>query len=41
MLTLKMILENHDDVVRRLGKKHFKDAETMINKVIEIDKIRR
>lgn len=41
MLTLKMILENRDEVVRRLGKKHFKDAATMIDKVIGIDKVRR
>lgn len=36
-----MILENRDEVVRRLGKKHFKDAATMIDKVIGIDKVRR
>ncbi len=41
MLTLKCILENRDEVVRRLGKKHFAPAAEMIDKVIEIDKVRR
>lgn len=41
MLTLKTILENRDEVVRRLGRKHFAAAGEMIDKVIEIDKIRR
>lgn len=41
MLTLKTILENRDEVVRRLGRKHFAGAGEMIDKVIEIDKIRR
>ena len=41
MLTLKTILENRDEVVRRLGKKHFKDADQIIDRVIEIDRIRR
>lgn len=41
MLTLKSILENRDEVVRRLGKKHFAAAAEMIDKVIDIDKVRR
>ena len=35
MLTLKMITENRDEVVRRLGKKHFAPAAEMIDRVIE------
>lgn len=41
MLTLKTILENRDDVIRRLERKHFAAASEMIDKVIDIDKIRR
>ena len=41
MLTLKMITENRDEVVRRLGKKHFAPAAEMIDKVIELDVERR
>lgn len=41
MLTLKGILENRDEVVRRLGKKHFAAAAEMIDKVIDTDKVRR
>ena len=41
MLTLKMITENRDEVVRRLGKKHFAPAAEMIDKVIELDVDRR
>lgn len=41
MLTLKMITENRDEVVRRLGKKHFAPAAKMIDKVIELDVERR
>lgn len=41
MLTLKMITENRDEVVRRLGKKHFAPAAEMIDKVIKLDVERR
>ncbi|MBO5346197.1 MAG: serine--tRNA ligase [Paludibacteraceae bacterium] len=41
MLTLKMILENREDVVRRLEKKHFAAAAEMIDKVIDADARRR
>lgn len=41
MLTLKMITENRDEVIRRLGKKHFDKAQEMIDKVIELDVERR
>ncbi|MDO4191123.1 MAG: serine--tRNA ligase [Bacteroidales bacterium] len=41
MLTLKTILENREDVIRRLGKKHFANAEEMIDKVIAQDEVRR
>lgn len=40
MLTLKVITENPDEVIRRLAKKHF-DAKEVIAKVIELDKTRR
>jgi seryl-tRNA synthetase len=40
MLTLKVITENTDDVIRRLAKKHF-DGKAIIEKVIELDKKRR
>ena len=41
MLTLKFITENRDEVVRRLGKKHFKPAAEMIDRVITLDTDRR
>lgn len=41
MLTLKTITENRDEVIRRLGKKHFAPAAEMIDKVIELDALRR
>ena len=41
MLTLKQITENRDDVVRRLGKKHFAQAAEMIDQVITLDADRR
>ena len=41
MLTLKMILENREDVVRRLEKKHFTAAAEMIDNVIAADARRR
>jgi seryl-tRNA synthetase len=40
MLTLKVITENRDEVVRRLAKKHF-DASEVIDRIIAIDKTRR
>lgn len=40
MLTLKVITENTDEVIRRLAKKNF-DAKEIISKVIELDKVRR
>lgn len=40
MLTLKVITENPDEIVRRLTKKHF-DAKEIIGKIIELDKTRR
>ncbi len=41
MLTLKFITENRDEVVRRLSKKHFAAAAETVDKVIELDEIRR
>ncbi|MCP9610739.1 serine--tRNA ligase [Coprobacter tertius] len=40
MLTLAAIKENPEEIVRKLAKKHF-DAKELINKVLELDKIRR
>ena len=40
MLTLKLITENTDEVIKRLAKKHF-DGKQIIAKVIETDKIRK
>ncbi len=40
MLTLKVITENTDEVIRRLAKKNF-DGKAIIEKVIELDKKRR
>jgi len=40
MLTLKVITENTEEVIRRLEKKHF-DGRAAIHKVIELDKKRR
>lgn len=40
MLTLKVITDNPEEVIRRLAKKHF-DATEIIAKVIEFDKARR
>ncbi|MCC8144266.1 MAG: serine--tRNA ligase [Tannerellaceae bacterium] len=40
MITLKVITENPDEVIRRLAKKHF-DAKELITQIIELDKIRR
>ena len=41
MLTLNLIKEETDRVVRGLEKKHFKGAKEAINKVLETDKKRR
>lgn len=41
MLTLKQIIGNRDEVVRRLGKKHFAPAAEMIDQVIADDAARR
>ncbi|HPB85256.1 MAG: serine--tRNA ligase [Paludibacteraceae bacterium] len=41
MLTLKFITENRDDVIRRLNKKHFAEAEKIIDEVIAYDTDRR
>jgi seryl-tRNA synthetase len=40
MLTLKVITENPDEVVRKLAKKHF-EAKDLISKILELDKVRR
>ena len=41
MLTLKLITEETERVIRGLEKKHFNDAEQAINNVIDTDKKRR
>ena len=41
MLTRKFITENRDEVIRRVGKKHFNDASEYIDKVIALDVDRR
>ena len=41
MLTLKLITEETDKVVKGLEKKHFKNAQETINQVIALDKVRR
>ncbi len=40
MLTLKLITEQTDDVIRRLAKKHF-DGKQIITEIIDLDKKRR
>lgn len=40
MLTLKIINENPEEVVKRLEKKHF-DGKELINRILEIDKLRK
>ncbi|MDR1646343.1 MAG: serine--tRNA ligase [Tannerellaceae bacterium] len=40
MLTLKVITERRDEVIRRLAIKHF-DAKVVIDRIIEADKTRR
>lgn len=41
MLQLNYIRDNKEEVLKRLAIKNFKDAETIINKVIELDNNRR
>lgn len=41
MLQLNYIRENKEDVLKRLAIKNFKDADSIINKVIELDGVRR
>ena len=41
MLTLKLIIEQKERVIKGLEKKHFKDAKEAIEKVLETDKSRR
>ncbi|HEY1039983.1 MAG TPA: serine--tRNA ligase [Bacteroidia bacterium] len=41
MLQLNYIRDNKDEVLKRLAVKNFKDAESIINKVIELDTNRR
>lgn len=41
MLTLKVITQETDKVLKGLEKKHFKNAKETIDKVLEYDKIRR
>lgn len=41
MLQLAYIRENKEDVLKRLAIKNFKDAETIINQVIELDNKRK
>ena len=40
MLTIKYIAENKEDVIARLGKRHF-DGTEIINEIIEIDELRK
>ena len=41
MLTLKLITEETDRVIRGLEKKHFKNAKEAIDEVLAVDKRRR
>ena len=41
MLTLKLITEETDRVIRGLKKKHFKGAREAIDEVLAVDKKRR
>ena len=41
MLTIKLITEQTERVIKGLEKKHFGNAEATINQVIELDKTRR
>ena len=38
MLTLKVISQETEKVLKGLEKKHFKNAEEVIEKVLELDK---
>jgi seryl-tRNA synthetase len=40
MLTLKVINDNPEEVIRRLSKKHF-DAKDIVAEIIATDEIRR
>lgn len=40
MLTLKVISENPEEVIRRLAKKHF-DAKDYITQIVDLDNVRR
>ena len=40
MLTIKLITEQTERVIKGLEKKHFGNAEAIINQVIELDKKR-
>jgi seryl-tRNA synthetase len=40
MLTIKIITENKEEVIRKLAKKHF-DAKETIDRIIELDRTRR
>ena len=41
MLTLKLISEETERVIKGLEKKHFEGAREAVEKVLEYDKIRR
>ena len=41
MLTLKLITEETEKVVKGLEKKHFPNAKETVDQAIEIDKMRR
>ena len=41
MLTLKLITEEKDRVVRGLEKKHFPNAAEAVEEVLNVDKTRR
>jgi seryl-tRNA synthetase len=41
MLQINFIRENKEEVIKRLAVKNFKDAETVINQVMELDNSRR
>jgi seryl-tRNA synthetase len=41
MLQLNYIRENKEEVLKRLAKKNFKDAESVINSVLELDNSRK
>ena len=41
MLQINNIRENKEEVLKRLAIKNFKNAETIINDILELDKIRK